>query len=85
MLPVRRQFLRTRRAAIRLQAGERGRKARKDFKELKRRHRAAIKIQVENSFSFVTQTRSHPVALLYHLTSFHVREACSAACESSAA
>ena len=46
MLPVRRQFLQTRRAAVRLQAGERGRKARKDFKELKRRHRDAIKIQV---------------------------------------
>ena len=46
MLPARRQFLQMRRAAIRVQAGERGRQARKDFKELKTRHRAAIKIQV---------------------------------------
>ena len=46
MLPVRRRFLRQRRAAVRLQAGERGRSARKDFKVLKQRHRAAIKVQV---------------------------------------
>ncbi len=46
MLPVRRRFLRQRRAAVSLQAGERGRSARKDFKVLKQRHRAAIKVQV---------------------------------------
>ena len=46
MLPVRRRFLRQRRAAVSLQAGERGRSARKDFKVLKQRHHAAIKVQV---------------------------------------
>lgn len=46
MLPVRRQFMRQRSAAIALQAGERGRRARKDYKELKQRHSAAIKVQV---------------------------------------
>lgn len=46
MLPVRRRFLQQRRAAIMLQAAERGRRARKDYIELKTRHRAAIKVQV---------------------------------------
>lgn len=55
MLPVRRQYLRQRSAAIALQAGERGRRARKDCKELKRRHYAAIKVQVRRPSSYLPE------------------------------
>ena len=63
MLPVRRRFLRQRRAAVSLQAGERGRSARKDFKVLKQRHRAAIKVQV--------RVLSLPTARSLHLSACH--------------
>ena len=54
MLPVRRHFLRTRSAAVSLQAGERGRKARRDYKELRQRHRAAIRVQARTCLTLMS-------------------------------
>lgn len=45
MLPVRRAFLRARAASVKIQAAERGRVARREYKELKRRNAAAIRLQ----------------------------------------
>lgn len=45
MLPVRRAFVAKRAAAVHVQAAERGRVARKNYAELKRRNAAAIKLQ----------------------------------------
>lgn len=45
MLPVRRAFVAARAASVRIQAAERGRVARRDFAELKRRHAAATRVQ----------------------------------------
>ncbi len=45
MLPVRRDFVAKRGAAVQIQAAERGRVARRDFAELKRRHAAATQLQ----------------------------------------
>ena len=45
MLPVRRNFVAKRCAAVQIQAAERGRVARRDFAELKRRHAAATQLQ----------------------------------------
>jgi hypothetical protein len=55
MLPVRRRFLRQRSAAVTLRAGERGRRARKGYRELKQRHHAALKIQVWEPSLHLTQ------------------------------
>jgi hypothetical protein len=46
MLPIRRAFLTVRRATVTIQAAERGRAARQAFAELRRRHRAALCVQV---------------------------------------
>lgn len=45
MLPVRRAFVAARAASVQIQAAERGRVARRDFAELKRRHAAATRVQ----------------------------------------
>jgi hypothetical protein len=45
MLPVRRAFLEVRAAAVTIQAASRGRVARRDFIELRTRHRAALRLQ----------------------------------------
>jgi hypothetical protein len=57
MLPVRRAFVAKRGAAVRIQTAERGRVARREFAELKRRHAAATQLQA--------RYRGHRVRLDY--------------------
>ena len=46
MLPVRRAFLEVRAAAVTIQAASRGRVARREYIQMRTRHRAALRVQV---------------------------------------